>query len=79
MKCVICHGQDIQMKKVNEEIQFNNNVIHVPIRIPVCSNCGERFYDRRTMKYLEEVEDKVKNKQAELKEIGKVLEYDGQQ
>ena len=75
MKCVICHGEDIQKKAVNEEIQFNNNVIHVPITIPVCINCGERYYDRRTMKYLEEVEDKVKNKQAELKEVGKVLEY----
>ncbi len=75
MKCVICHGTVIKLKEVHEEITFENDVIYVPIQTPVCETCGERYYDRTTMKMLENVERLVSTKQAHLKEIGKVLMY----
>ena len=46
-----------------------------PIRIPVCRTCGERYYDRRTVRFLEEVAQKLKAGQARLQEVGKVLMY----
>ena len=75
MKCVICHGNEIRTAEVREEFAVGNDVVYVPVQVPVCKNCGERYYDRRTMQFLEEVEEKLHKKGPELKEIGKVLMY----
>jgi len=65
MKCVICNSPDITKKKVEEEIRENSDVILVPIKVLVCEECGERYYDRRTMKRLEEIEQCLSRKLAE--------------
>ena len=75
MKCVICHGDEVLLKDVREEITAGNDVVMVPVKVLVCQTCGERYYDRRTMKYFEEVEAQVKVGKSRLVEIGKVLEY----
>lgn len=75
MKCVICHGEDIKIKEVKEELYYNNNIVYVPVKVLVCGTCGERYYDRRTMQFLEEVERELKTKKAKLKEVGKLLMY----
>ena len=75
MKCVICHGEDIKTKEVKEELHYNNNIVYVPIKVLVCNTCGEHYYDRRTMRFLEEVERELKNETAKLKEVGKLLMY----
>jgi hypothetical protein len=61
--------------EVKEECVVDNDIVYVPIKLPICKNCGERYYDRRTMQFLEEVERKLHSKRRELKEIGKVLMY----
>jgi len=73
MKCVICHSEDIEVKKVKEEIKIGNDIIYVPIEIPVCNSCGERYYERKTLQNLEAIEFRLKNKEISVKEIGKVL------
>lgn len=75
MKCVICHGEDIEVLEVKEEFKVGNDIVFIPIKVPICKTCGERYYDRRTMQFLEETEDKIIKKQLELKEVGKILEY----
>ena len=75
MKCVICHGEDIKIKEVNEELHYNNNIVYVSVKVLVCKTCGERYYDRRTMRFLEEVERKLKTETVKLKEVGKLLMY----
>ncbi len=75
MKCVICHGDRIEPREVQEEFRIGNDVVYVDIKVPVCQTCGERYYDRATMKLLEETGEKLKNKQLELEEVGKVLIY----
>jgi YgiT-type zinc finger domain-containing protein len=72
MKCVICHGTEIEKKKVNEEYTVKKDVVYIPVEIPVCKTCGERYYDRKTVKYLEDIENKLERKKVHLKEIGKV-------
>ena len=79
MRCLICHGEDIQTKdiqtkQVREEIKVGNNIIYVPIQTLVCHICGERYYDRRTVRYLEEMEHKLQSSKIHLQEVGKVLE-----
>lgn len=73
MKCLICHGQDVRPKDVQEELRLGDDVIYVPIRTPVCQTCGERYYDRRTMQFLENTEQLLKQGQAKLRQVGKVM------
>ncbi|KKK53373.1 hypothetical protein LCGC14_3095450 [marine sediment metagenome] len=73
MKCVICNSQDITKRKVEEEIRKNSDVILVPVEVLVCEGCGERYYDRRTMKRLEDIEQSIKEKRASLQKVGRVL------
>jgi len=73
MKCVICNSPDITKKKVEEEIRENSDVILVPIKVLVCEECGERYYDRTTMKRLEEIEQSIKEKRMPLQKVGRVL------
>ncbi len=73
MKCIICHGDNIKVVEVNEEIVHNNDIIYVPVKIPVCQTCGERYYDRTTMQYLERTQKSIRENQVSLKETGKVL------
>lgn len=73
MKCVICHGENIKVMEVKEEFTLGSDVVFFPLQIPVCQTCGERYYDRRTMQSLEEVEGKIRKTTVKLKEVGKVL------
>ena len=73
MKCVVCHGNQIEKKRVNEEIASGNDIVYVPVTTLVCNTCGERYYDRHTMQMLEEMHTKVDNGQADLQEVGRVM------
>jgi YgiT-type zinc finger domain-containing protein len=72
MKCIICHGTEIEKKKVNEETIIENDIVYIPVDVLVCKTCGERYYDRETKRYLEDTFNKLKLKNIELKEIGKI-------
>ncbi|UCG84177.1 MAG: YgiT-type zinc finger protein [Dehalococcoidia bacterium] len=54
MKCIICHSTDITMRRVNEQLSRGEDLILFPLEVLVCNNCGECYYDRRTMKRLKE-------------------------
>ena len=73
MKCVICKSSDIQMKKIEEEIKLELDIIFVPMEVLVCQNCGERYYDKKAMQKLEEIRYKLRKHDLEVEEIGKVL------
>lgn len=73
MKCVVCHGSDIEKRTVDETFQVEGDIVLVPVELLVCSNCGERYYDRRTMRRLEEIEEQLRSKTLSLNPVGKVL------
>ena len=73
MKCVICHSKDIEMKDVNEQLMRGEDLILIPVRVLVCNNCGERYFDRRAIKQLEQVEEAVNTGKAPLERVGEVL------
>ena len=75
MKCVVCHGEEVQVGEIKEEVRVENDIIRVPLHIPVYRTCGERYYDRRTIRFLEEIEQKLREGRAGLREVGKVLMY----
>ena len=76
MICVICHGTEIQPEEVREEIQLGSDLVYVPVRVPVCQTCGERYYDRNTMRHLESVEHDLREGNGRLKEVGRVLIFE---
>jgi len=73
MKCIVCKSPDIQMKKVEEEIKFEKDIILVPIEVLVCNDCGERYYDSRTMKKIEDIRIRLKKNELSVEDVGKVL------
>jgi len=73
MQCVICHSPDIKHASVQEEIRVNSDILLVPITILVCNQCGERYYDRKTMQQLERVKEQMRLKRLATKQTGKVL------
>ena len=73
MKCVVCKGSDIELKTVDEQIRKGRDIILVPMSILVCSNCGERYYDRKSMRKIEDIRNKVQNQELDVEEVGKVM------
>ena len=72
-KCVICKGSNIEPKIVEEQIRTGRDIVLVPMNILVCSSCGERYYDRKAMKKVEEIKSRLKNHDLEVQEVGKVM------
>jgi len=73
MKCVICKSSDIQKKKVEEEIKSEMDIVLISLEVLVCMNCGERYYDRMTMRKIENIRAKLKQRELKVEEVGKVL------
>jgi YgiT-type zinc finger domain-containing protein len=76
MKCVVCHGRDIEVKEVVEEISIGKDIVLFPVKTLVCMTCGERYYDRRTMQFLEQAEKRIVAAGVRLTEVGKVFFYE---
>ncbi len=73
MKCVVCKSSSIEKKNVDEEIKSGEDIILVTMDVLVCLNCGERYYDRKTLKDIETIRDKIKAKEIKLEPVGRVL------
>lgn len=73
MKCVVCKSTDIQVKEVEEEIRSGRDIVLVPMNVLVCLNCGERYYDRKAMRKIEELREKLSKHDLEIEEVGKVF------
>jgi hypothetical protein len=58
---------------IEEEIKSGMDIVLVPMDALVCMNCGERYYDRKTMRKIENVKTRLKQKDLKVEEVGKVL------
>lgn len=73
MKCVICKGDSIVLKTVDEQIAVENDIVLIRLKLPVCSQCGERYYDRRAMTRIEDIRAISRKRALVVEEVGKVL------
>ena len=73
MKCVVCKSEDINKKSVDEELKKGTDIVFVPVEVLVCNSCGERYYDRKTMQFLEDIGEKIRDEKINLSPVGKVL------
>lgn len=74
LKCVVCNGTEVVEQEVREELRQGSDVVLAPVKCLVCQTCGERYYDRPTVQYLETLRQELKTGEIELKQIGKVYE-----
>ncbi len=73
MRCVICKGEDIEKKQVDEEIKLSGDIVLVSMELLVCNTCGERYYDQRAMKKIEDIRLAVKGGNLQFQTVvGKV-------
>ena len=75
MKCIICHGEEISLAEVFEEISVGSDIVRVPVTVMLCGTCGERYFTRANMRHLECVREDIANKRAKFDEVGKVLQF----
>ena len=75
MECVVCKGDEVRLNDVEDEMRIGSDIVFVPIKTLVCGTRGERYYNRQTIRYLEDAEQQIRDGNANLKEVGKVLEY----
>jgi len=75
MKCVICQGDTIVPRNVREEIHVDDDIVYVQVDALVCTQCGERYFDRTTVRRLEGIERELEGSRDKLQAIGKVLVY----
>ena len=73
MKCVICKSPAIQKKMIEEEVKSGRDIVLVPMEVLVCASCGERYYDRKAIKKIENIRERLKKHELEVQEVGKVL------
>lgn len=74
MKCIVCHGEEIALADVFEEIEVGPDIVRAPVTVLACRTCGERYYDRATVRCLERVRDEVRAGRTRLEQVGKVLQ-----
>jgi hypothetical protein len=74
MKCIVCHGDQIEIAEVQEAIRVRKDVAYVGGRTPVCRTCGERYYSRQTVRFLEQIERDIEAGNVHVQEIRRVLE-----
>jgi len=58
---------------IEEEIKSGRDIVLVALDVLVCMNWGERYYDRNTMRRIEDVRSRLKQNDLEVEEVGKVL------
>ena len=75
MNCIICHGDEIVSTLVREEVKVGKNIVYVPVKVLLCKQCGEKYYDRQAMRSLAKIQNTFRYQKERFTEVGKVLAY----
>jgi hypothetical protein len=54
-------------------MKSGTDILLVPMEVLVCNHCGERYYDRRAMRRIEDMRSRLKQKDLKVAEVGKVM------
>ena len=61
------------MKTIEEEIKSGKDIVLISLEVLVCQSCGERYYDRKTMRKIEVVRSRLRKHDLKVEEVGRVL------
>ena len=73
MECVVCNLSKVETKTLDMKIEVGRDIVLVPVNIMICANCSERYYNTDVLKKIEEIKSKLKNRELDIIEIGKVM------
>ncbi len=76
-KCPICGGKLVE-KEVGKLLQGGKHTAIVKVSAEVCLHCGERLYTQDTVRYFEQIRDKLKRQDVlEFQPLGQFFEVAG--
>ncbi|MFH0725466.1 MAG: YgiT-type zinc finger protein [Pseudomonadota bacterium] len=61
-KCPVCGGE-LALKEVEKLLRGGNHTAALRIEADVCLHCGERLYSENTVRYFEQVRNKLKRQE----------------
>ena len=74
-KCFRCGSTDIQERLVEEFVRQGQYVVALRLSADVCSNCGERYFDRGNATQIEDVRSRLARHDLEgFRVTGELLE-----
>ena len=69
-KCPVCGGELIE-KNVEKILRGGQHTAILQVKAEVCLNCGERLYPKETVKYFEQIREKLANQDvSEFQPVG---------
>ena len=74
-KCFRCGSTAIQDRLVEEFVRQGQYVVALRLPANVCSNCGERYFDRDNARQIEDVRSRLERRDLEgFRVTGELLE-----
>ncbi len=73
MECVLCMSSKVEKKTVDMQIMVERDIVLVPMNIMLCTNCGERYYNTEIIGKIEDIKSKLKTRELNVVEVGKVM------
>lgn len=62
-KCPVCGG-DLELKEVEKLLKGGNHTAALRVHVTVCLRCGERLYSENTVRYFEQIRNKLKRQEV---------------
>ena len=76
-KCPICGGE-LEQKKVEKLLRGGKHTAVLRINAEVCTHCGERLYAQDTVRYFEQIRNKLRRQElSEFQPLGQSFEVTG--
>lgn len=61
-KCPVCGGE-LKEKEVEKLLRGGNHTAILKVDAEVCMHCGERLYNEDTVRYFEQIRNKLKRQE----------------
>lgn len=71
MKCVLCGGV-LQEKVVEEEVRVGSDHFLVKMKVEVCRDCNERYYQEGQVDELIKLKKRLSAEKKQYQPVGKV-------
>lgn len=69
-KCPVC-GDELIEKNVEKILRGGQHTAILQVKAEVCLHCGERLYSKETVKYFEQIREKLANQDvSEFQPVG---------
>lgn len=63
-KCPVCGGELVE-KEVEKLLRGGINTASLKVKAEVCMHCGERLYPQETVRYFEQIREKLEHEETE--------------